>query len=633
MCDLIEMPDQGLIEEIIKHVKVGSESEPWVAYLEQILSIATRYPTELLDWDEVKVEEILLWGLPRNGTFRSSDYPTVGQAVVELLRRLPKFPGAYQHHIALGLVRHAENLLPKFEQAMQIKGRWGQNKRIFDNREIDLHDALDMQDMTRRIEKAMRAFNALSGIQRARALGPSITPAPQIVGRIYEPLHATASEELIATALTTTQVNRLVALIEFIGAGIKLTQVGNLKLADGKALVQLLGTRDQFDREIGERIFRTSSTQELFHLDRIITLAKTTGLLKVRNGTLSTTRKAHTFTSAPVTAIKELLDAHLKMGWDLRQKWMNEFLDFAAVTLLLDLYEVRIPMSIADIHAAAALRQRSTFNIFNDGYGIYQMHNMLLESDLRYVLIDLIDLGILTIDPADAFAYDSERYWKNLNVAEATNVTASLTTLGLAVVHSFAAAYGMAPLISSLSGLGADALLLSTLERATDEAEAEVANWLLNASEMEVAGFGEVLVTASRPAQSLGLRALIAAGERASPAIHVLESDPRTATIALIWRVETEQPYTNPTCASDLEWIELLHTVLITRGAAALATWVFHASGDQSISALLERVWRNDSPRTEEVLAGLTVAPLEKDLSKQARKALFRRRSRDPGSQ
>ncbi|HUW88465.1 MAG TPA: hypothetical protein VMW30_08880 [Candidatus Paceibacterota bacterium] len=445
---MIEIPDQGLIEEIIKHVKAGSESEPWVAHLEQILSIAARYPTELPDWDEVKVEEILLWGLPRNGTFESADYPTVGKAVVELLRRLPGFPGAYQRQIAPGLVRHAENLLPKFEQAMQIKGRWGQNKRIFDDRNVDLHDAPDMDTVTRRIKKAMNDFNALSGIQRAWALGPTITAAPRIVGRIYEPLHAAAAEELAAAAVATTQVRRMVALVEFIGSGIKLTKMGNLKLADGKALVELLGTRDQFDREIGEMVFRTSSTRELFHLDRIIALAKTIGLLKMRNGTLSATKKAKTFTHSPVTAIKQLLDAHLKNGWDIRREWMDEFLDFALVALLLDLYEVRIPVSIADIHAAAALRQRSTFNIFDDGYIAYQMHNMVLESDLRYIIIDLIDLGILTVDPAAALAYNHERHWKNLNVSEATDVTASLTVLGLAVVHPFATAYGKAPLIS-----------------------------------------------------------------------------------------------------------------------------------------------------------------------------------------
>ena len=624
----MEIPDQGLIEEIIKHVKAGSESEPWVTHLNEILSIATRYPTELVDWDEVEVEEILLWGLPRNGTFESADYPIVGKAVVELLRRLPKFPGAYQYHTALRLVRHAENLLPKFEQAMQIKGRWGQNKRIFDNRNLDLHDAPNMHTVTRRIEKAMNDFNALSGIQRTRALGPSITPAPRIVGRIYEPLHAAPAEELAAVAVATTQVRRIVALIEFIGTGIKLTKMGNLKLADGKALVELLDTRDQFDIEIGERIFRTNSTQELFHLDRIITLAKTIGLLKVRSGTLSTTKKAKTFTHSPVSSIKQLLDAHLKNGWDLRQqKWMDEFLDFAVVALLLDLYEVRTPVSIADIHAAAALRQRSTFNIFNDGYIAYQMHNMALESDLRYVLIDLIDLGILIVNPGDALAHNHERHWKNLNVSEATDVTASLTALGLAVVHPFATQYGKAPLISSLSGLDADAMLLSALDRGDDEAEAEVASWLMNASEMEVANFGEVLLTASHAAQSFGLTALIAVGESARPAIWILESDPRTATMALIWQVETEQSYIDPVCTSDLEWIELLHTVLITRGAAAMATWVFHASGDQSISALLDRVWRNDSPLTEEVLAGLAIAPLEKDLSKHVRKALFRRRS------
>jgi hypothetical protein len=407
-------------------------------------------------------------GLPRNGIFKSSDYPTVGQAVVELLRRLPGFPGAYQRQIALGLVRHAESLLPKFVEVMQIKGRWGQNKRIFDGKNVDLQAAPNMQTMMRRIDKVMSNFNALSGIQRALVLGPTITPAPKIVGRIYEPLHAAAAKELAAAAIATTQVRRMVTLIEFIGAGIKLTKMGNLKLADGKALVELLDTRDQFDREIGEIIFRTNSTRELFHLDRIITLAKTIGLLKVRNGTLSATKKAKTFTHSPVTSIQQLLDAHLKNGWDLRQTWMDQFLDFAVVALLLDLYEVRIPVSLADIHAAAALRQRSTFNIFDDGYIAYQMHNMVLESDLGDIIIDLIDLGILTLDPADALAHNRERHWKNLNVSEITDVTASITTLGLAVMHPFAATYGRGPLISSLSGLGVDTMLLSALDRGDD---------------------------------------------------------------------------------------------------------------------------------------------------------------------
>ena len=51
--------------------------------------------------------------------------------------------------------------------------------------------------------------------------------------------------------------------------GRKLTATGRIGLAYARQLVELLGTGDTIDPEVGGRVFKTRSSEDLAHLNRI----------------------------------------------------------------------------------------------------------------------------------------------------------------------------------------------------------------------------------------------------------------------------------------------------------------------------------------------------------------------------
>jgi hypothetical protein len=63
------------------------------------------------------------------------------------------------------------------------------------------------------------------------------------------------------SARTPDQIGELVT---WIGAGRKLTRTGRLTLADARTLIALLDTGDRLDAAIGERVFTTKSSDELY---------------------------------------------------------------------------------------------------------------------------------------------------------------------------------------------------------------------------------------------------------------------------------------------------------------------------------------------------------------------------------
>ncbi len=79
-------------------------------------------------------------------------------------------------------------------------------------------------------------------------------------------------------AVLTGQVRSLVA---WVGSGRKLTQTGRIGLADARHLVEVLGTGDTIDPKIGDRVFKTKSSEELAHLTRIVEWAKAARLVRV----------------------------------------------------------------------------------------------------------------------------------------------------------------------------------------------------------------------------------------------------------------------------------------------------------------------------------------------------------------
>ncbi len=72
------------------------------------------------------------------------------------------------------------------------------------------------------------------------------------------------------------------ALRDYLGPdGRQLTDKGNLKLADGRALVDLLDTGDEMDTQIGDKTLRTHSTANLPWLNLLLDLAKQAGAVRV----------------------------------------------------------------------------------------------------------------------------------------------------------------------------------------------------------------------------------------------------------------------------------------------------------------------------------------------------------------
>ncbi|GAA1971817.1 plasmid pRiA4b ORF-3 family protein [Amycolatopsis minnesotensis] len=75
-------------------------------------------------------------------------------------------------------------------------------------------------------------------------------------------------------------VEQVRAFVDWVGAGRKLTQTGRITMTDARVLVPLLGTGDVIDPAIGDRVYRTGSSQDLLHLTLIVEWAKAASLVR-----------------------------------------------------------------------------------------------------------------------------------------------------------------------------------------------------------------------------------------------------------------------------------------------------------------------------------------------------------------
>lgn len=63
-------------------------------------------------------------------------------------------------------------------------------------------------------------------------------------------------------------------------------------MADARTLVELLGTGDEIDPKIGDRVFRTKSREELLELVTVVEWAKAARLVQVNRGRLVPVKKS-----------------------------------------------------------------------------------------------------------------------------------------------------------------------------------------------------------------------------------------------------------------------------------------------------------------------------------------------------
>jgi hypothetical protein len=129
-------------------------------------------------------------------------------------------------------------------------------------------------------------------------------------------------DEFAAAASAAPALRQVTAFTRWVGDGRKLTQTGQLTMADARHLVSLLQTGDEIDPVIGERVFRTRSSAELPVLAIVVAWAKAAGLVRQVRGRLVPVKKNQRLIDRPAqlwstmfAAFDELGPALCPSGW------------------------------------------------------------------------------------------------------------------------------------------------------------------------------------------------------------------------------------------------------------------------------------------------------------------------------
>src|SRR5262245_39889832 len=127
-------------------------------------------------------------------------------------------------------------------------------------------------------------------------------------------MQAPPNEQLAAAAAEVAPLRRLCAFTGWVGAGRKLTQTGRVTLADARELVGLLGTGDVLDPKIGDRVFRTKSSEELRGLTTVVEWAKASRLVRVAGGRLVPVKKNAGLLDRPLELWARMFEVFPKLG-------------------------------------------------------------------------------------------------------------------------------------------------------------------------------------------------------------------------------------------------------------------------------------------------------------------------------
>jgi hypothetical protein len=204
-------------------------------------------------------------------------------------------------------------------------------------------------------------------------------------------------------AILTAQIRSFVA---WVGSGRKLTQTGRIGLADARDLVELLSTGDTIDPKIGDRVFKTKSSDELAHLTRIVEWAKAARLVRVTGTRLVPVKKNATLPGRPLDLVVAMLKAYPKLGKSpfprgaYRQSLVgDEFRDVseALITTMLA-HSGPCPLSLLRAAASDVIADRYVLDGLSD-----QQQDFLrrtVNTDVSIAVAALAALSVATLDEA-----------------------------------------------------------------------------------------------------------------------------------------------------------------------------------------------------------------------------------------
>jgi Plasmid pRiA4b ORF-3-like protein len=213
--------------------------------------------------------------------------------------------------------------------------------------------------------------------------------------------------DLEAAAEKAELTGQIRSFMTWLGKGRKLTQTGRIGLADARHLVELLTTGDTIDPKIGDRTFKTMSSEQLPHLTRVVAWMKATRLIRVTGGRLVPVKKNAGLADRPLDLVLALLEAYPRLGKSLfprnawRQSLVGDEFTFIGPQILTRLLTHQGPCPLGDLKEVA----------FDTIAGMYMLHGLselqmemlqrTTETDVAIAIATLGVLGVVVVDEAD----------------------------------------------------------------------------------------------------------------------------------------------------------------------------------------------------------------------------------------
>lgn len=439
---------------------------------------------------------------------------------------------------------------------------------------------------------------------------------------VYVPPRAADVEAAAAAAPLLAKFD---ALRDYLGPdGKQVTEAGNLKLADGRALVELLGTGDEMDVNIGDKTSRKRTTACLRRLNLIVAFAKEAGAVRMHQRRLVPV-KAWRARSA-VARAEALFAAVVELGPSQSQSSsrvmyfneLHELLDDGIVHWLAPLLahdNTELPFESFIEWAQSVLSRH-----LNPYWADEDMLDKFTDENMSSIFEILEEVGVVRWT-------DRQEVPKRFGRSHWTAGTVALTAFGRHVLPDYLDNAGyVLRRVGDVQNADGAALIDAMLTTADTGHGDLVANWQPGRAAIErVRMLSEAIVAASSAAgRMMGFTALHMFDiEEAEPFVRQLLDTP-VAGHAALWLIQ--RGCAAPETLASFVDIAVLVDVLASDVADPEGLCSFFASLSEPLQ-VLENMWRHPAAETAVVLDALGQHLPDKALAKAARKAAVRHRS------
>lgn len=641
----------ALLDEIVERLSPAGRGAPDPEEVAGAISVLLDWrwsysSGQLDDWALGDVDEFLLDWLPRKYAAPPEAGAEMCSAVADFFLHMgarDRLRGGPDQ--AARLIARAHELTDDVVAAMGDPANFGMAKSMY---AADLTDAggnplpdigalleagADPDDPSFQaiLQERMDAFNALPLEDRRAITDRMLAGGVPLSQRVRIPVVdiPPTNEELAASIDTSRLIAMVDGLVEYVGPkGIALTQAGNLRLADAKALVTKLGTDDEWEHRPpwSDETETVRTSTDLVQLTLVFDVAVEAGALEL----LKTKVKARPgWGSAPAAdRARAVVDALLAVGPVSSRPLSELFLQFA---LLLEGGIAHwLSMGLASgVEVDVEMVVDQAMHVVDDA-----LHSRarLWESDDDFR--DAMSRQVSEILSVLAFAglidwRDRREVHGRYGMSYETGGRFQLTPLGrhTMVDHIRRAGYDF-PTIEDLSSAEAEALVNVALVDA-DETATLLSRWRPDEStSQQASALASFARGAELPEQRLTAMALLSQLEPIAdvePAVrHLLDSP--CAGHATVFLLEHGLA-TVDELGSFMDITPMVDVLATTLDEPSMLCELFVQAYEHAGDSLLEELWRHDQPETIEILDTLGRHVPDKKLAKACRKAAIRHRS------